>query len=177
MSSRTIALNLDRWTSISGEDPATTLALIDDADAQAGILRAVLARPDPAWAEALIPTSPDPRLLDVLPPDRRREVILAKLRAKARPRALALAVVIDHLPAPWDAPTSGAVVAAVRADTDPAIVLQQASATLATRLDPTARAALETWLGELEEQPRLAAALRTLIQYQSVHRSITEAFP
>lgn len=168
---------LDRWTSVSGEDPAATLALIDDADARAGILRAVVARHDPAWAEALIPTSADPRLLDVLPLDRRREVILAKLRAGARPRALALAVVIDHLPAPWDAATSGAVVAAVRADTDPAIVLQQAGATLATRLDPTARAALETWLGELEEQPRLAAALRTLIQYQSVHRSITEAFP
>ena len=167
---------LEVWTAATGEDPAATLALVTDQDARAGILRATLARRDVAWAEVLIPTSPDPRLLDVLAPERRREVIVAKLTGTTRPRALALAVVIDHLPPPWSPATSVAVLAAVRADADPTIVLQQAGAALATRLDPTARPELESWLTGLQEQPRLAAALRTLIQHQSVHRSITEAF-
>ena len=171
---------LSVWTDLTGDDADATVALLAtggaDADVRAGMLRAVLARRDPVWAAALHRSVPDPRLLDLLPVADRVDVIGRMLQAKKPPTGVHLATLIDHLPAPWSPALSSAVVRSLRADANAATV-QAVTPILARSLDASAQGAIEGWLRSLEEQPHLAAALRTLVQYQSLHRSITEAFP
>jgi hypothetical protein len=169
---------LEVWTDLTDADPTRTVALLADAgaDVRGGILRAVLARRDPVWAAALRTVLPDPRLLGLLPEQERVETISDLLRARSRPAGLHLVALLTHLPAPWSPAQSELVVDALRADAGAASTVQQTTPILATALDASAQPRVEAWLAGLEEQPQLAAALRTLIQYQSLHRSITEAF-
>ena len=177
---------LELWTERSGTDPAACLALLAQsgsaggagagADARAGILRAVLARHDAAWAAAMFRSTPDPRLLAAVDPATRIELVTEQLRAKQRPNTVKLVALIGHVPAPWPLPFSVLVLESIRADSSPVAALVNAGPALATGLHPGAQDHLERWLAGLEDQPQVGAALRTLISFQSLHRSITEAF-
>jgi hypothetical protein len=168
---------LDVWTDLTGSDVRTTVELLATAgpDVRAGVVRAVLARRDAEWAAALHPSVPDPRLLGLLPDAERVEAVERALGAAKPPTGVRLAALLDHLPDPWSPQLSRRVLDVLRADGGASNV-QHATPILARSLDTGARATLDAWLAGLEEQPQLAAALRTLIQYQSLHRAITEAF-
>jgi hypothetical protein len=173
---------LSLWTEATGADVAGTVDVLvasgDDvpADVRAGLVRATLARRDPAWAAALHRWTPDPRLLDVLPPADRTARILEVLGAASVPTGVHLAALLDHLPAPWSVEASALILRVLRADAHAATTVTGSLPAIATALHPTVRAEVDAWLGGLEEQPKLAAALRNLVQYSSLHRSITEAF-
>lgn len=162
------------WTDASGTDIDSTVALVTDADALAGLARAAIARGDTTWAAALHRRTGDPALLAAVAPDEREGLVADRLASTKNTGAAA--ALWMQVPGPWSVRFSRPVIDHLRRQESPLTGLQIGTEALATRLHPSTFALVEAWLGGLDGTPQLAAALRSLLQYHTFHRSITEAF-
>ncbi|MDV3222053.1 DUF5691 domain-containing protein [Intrasporangium sp.] len=164
---------LDVWEEVTGWDPATTVSRLSDTDALSGIRQAARLRNDPVWAAAVLAHMWDPTLVPALARADREAVVLARLSAdrKASPASLLAAV-----PPPWSAEFSLGVLTRLDSAKAPGLLLAQAMPQLLAGLHHEALPALEAWLARDRDDTAVATQLRTLLQFHSVKRSISEAF-
>lgn len=157
------------WTDVTGKDPAHTWPLITQPAARAGVLRAVRARHDTAWAQAAVADAPD--LLGVLPPAEQDDAALRLLRGHRTPAGVG--AVLQHVRTRWSPALSAGVVDVLR-HTPPGGVAGSAwLAPLAEALDPSVRPAVSAWA---RADHRWGSLPADLDQYLSFLPAITEAF-
>ena len=169
---------LETWVELTGADPATAVKRLTDAqatDALAGIRRAVRARHDPQWAAALLDRGWDPSLVPALPGERRERAVLTRIDATTSQPHHAAAV-IAAVEAPWSADFSVALISRLRASKLGSAIVAAAMPYLLAGLQPAALDPLERWIESTGADQTLTTNLRILLQFQSVKRSITEAF-
>jgi hypothetical protein len=164
---------LEIWTEISGADPATTLHRLSDADARAGVRRAVLARRDPGWAKALLADLFAADLLEILPGPEREQIAVDRLRGLKPAEVFAL---LPGLPQPWTPSLSAAVVSRALAEKDPRLLVAHLVEDYGERLHPDSIGPLQAWRSRADLTARLDSRIAGLVQLHSVKRSITEAF-
>lgn len=166
------------WTDATSTDPDTLLNRLLNTDARAGVRRAILARRDPTWAAAWLnrPTVQipfDAEMLGVMAPEARDRAALDRLGTRLGP--MEVHAVYRHLPGPWTAALSRAVVRSLAHDKNPGSALQVSEEMLARNLHPDCIPDLERWIDQAEHNG-IKTHLRNLISFQTVKRSITEAF-
>ncbi|NYD31704.1 DUF5691 domain-containing protein [Nocardioides kongjuensis] len=160
---------LSVWTDATGKDAAHTWPLITQPAARAGVLRAIRARGDVAWATAAAADSPD--LLAYLPAAEQDAAALRLLRTTKA--AAGVAAVVRHVAAPWSPALSAAVVDILRHTAPAAGSAALALPTLAAGLHPSVRPAVSAWA---RTESRWGSLPADLDQYLSFLPAITEAF-
>lgn len=162
---------LDVWTDLARSDPGGAWRMVADRDARVGIIEAVLARRDRAWAAAIVADVWHPDLLALVPAERLDAAASSQL---ARATSQQVQAVVTAVPRPWGPAFSRAVLQRLTAEKEPATLLSQLSTQLATGLDPASRPALDKWAGKLEPAPRERVA--RISQYLVLLLEIPEAF-
>jgi hypothetical protein len=145
--------------------------MVTDSDARVGIVEAVLARGDHAWATAIVADVWHPGLLALVPADR---LDASATRQLARATGPQVAAVVSAVPTPWGPAFSRAVLQRLTSEKDPAALLGQLGTRLATGLDPAMRPALDRWATKLERGARERVA--RISQYLALLVEIPEAF-
>jgi hypothetical protein len=163
---------LEVWTDATRADPATTWRMLAQPDAKVGIIEAILARGDSAWAAAVVGDVWHPGLLALVPPERLDGSAARQLASATT--AEQLISVVAAVPVPWGPAFSRAVLKRITAEKDPSLLVAQLSMRLATGLDPVARPALDTWAATLEGGARERVA--RISQYLALVTEIPEAF-
>jgi hypothetical protein len=165
---------LEVWTDVTGADPEATWRMLTERDAKVGIVEAVLARGDAAWADALVADVWHPGLLALLSTDRLEAAATRQLGVAATTEQLI--AVVSAVPGPWGPTFSRAVLKRLAADQDPMVMVlvSRLTAQLAAGLDPSVRPALEKWMAGLLPGPRERVA--RISQYLALVPEIPEAF-
>jgi hypothetical protein len=145
--------------------------MVADRDARVGIVEAVLARGDRAWASAITGDVWHPRLLALVPADRLDDAATDQL-AEATTRQLP--AVVAAVPVPWGPGFSRAVLQRLTADKDAATLLPALTVPLATGLDPLTRPALDAWAATLDPDVRHRVA--RISQFLALTPEIQETF-
>ena len=167
---------LDVWTEVTRSEPAKVVAMLrpDDALVVTGALTAAAAgRQHVAWARALMTTSPDSRLLALLTPDEREQHLLARLSAATLG---SLSAELAQAPRPWGPKLSRAVLATLGRDKTSGHAVRALRDHLPTALHPSTLPAIEKAMRAAGDDTYLRTTLRDVLQFQSLHRSISEAF-
>jgi hypothetical protein len=167
---------LEVWCEATGAEPGKVLAMMsaDDALVLYGALTVAAAgRGDRAWARALMVASPDTRLLAVLPAEE-REAFLAK-RVATMPLSK-LTAELQMSPRPWGPDLSGKVLAAIGRDPESGHTVRVLRDVLPTALHPSTLPAVEKAMKAAGDDAYVRTALRDVLQFQSLHQSISEAF-
>lgn len=177
---------LDVWTEVTGADPATVVGRLASDDALLGIRAAARARRDATWAAAVLESDWAPELVPLLPRADRERAVLTRLASNNSTGDTSAVGLLGALPAPWSREFSLELLHRLRTRTSAATAVTQAMPALLDGLHPDSLGALEEWVERLRPstlRPDKAGAdatlqtrLRTLLQYHSVTRSITEAF-
>ena len=162
---------LDVWTEATSSDPAGAWRMVTQRDARAGIVEAVLARRDSAWASAIVADVWHSGLLSLLPTEQ-LDAAAAQQVATTTPEQLI--IVVAAVPAPWGPAFSRAVLQRLKAEKEPTILVTQLTIRLATGLDPVTRPALDKWAAGLEPGARERVA--RISQYLALVPEIPEAF-
>lgn len=162
---------LDVWTDVSGSDPKGTWRLITEQDARAGLVEAVLARRDRAWATVIVADVWHPGLLALLPVEQLDTVATRQLTDATTAQVVA---VVRAVPKPWGPAFSRAVIRVLMSEKDASLLLSLLWIQLATSLDGSARPSLETWVARLDGSAR--ERVSTIHQYLSLLLEIPEAF-
>ena len=168
---------LTLWTDRFDVSPAVVVQRLGTdgaaADARRGLVRAAVVRRDSTWAAALIDHAWDPTLLDALSPAGQIRRVPERIATTGNgPEVVRL---VHAVSPPWDAGYSSALVAALRVSKGGIVALPQVGGALAAGLHQDAVSALEAWLPHLPHSTA-SRALRSVLQFQSLQRSITEAF-
>jgi hypothetical protein len=167
---------LSVWSDLVGGGPDRVVGMLRGENAEtarAALRAATAARRDRSWARALLATEWDNRLVALLP-DPEREALLVD-RVGRRPLS-AVAHELVQAPAPWGPELSGAVVAAIGRQQDSGHAVRVLRDTLVAALHPAATAAVERVMSTAGDDRYLHTTLRDVLQFQSLHRSISEAF-
>ncbi len=167
---------LEVWTEVTRAEPAKVVAMLrpDDALVVTGALTAAAAgRHDLTWARALMRASPDTRLLALLPADERERHLLARVSAA---QLGTLSTELAQAPRPWGPDLSRAVLAAVGSDKTTGHAVRALRDVLPTALHPSTLPAVEKAMHAAGDDTFLRTTLRDVLQFQSLHRSISEAF-
>jgi hypothetical protein len=167
---------LEVWSEATGAEPAKVLAMMaaDDALVLYGALTAAAAgRGDRAWARALLMTSPDTRLLAVLPADEREAFLERRVATMTLGK---VAAELRMSPRPWGPGLSRAVLAAIGRDPESGHAVRVLRDVLPTALDPSSLPAVEKAMKAAGDDAFVRTALRDVLQFQSLHASISEAF-
>jgi hypothetical protein len=163
------------WTDAVRGGPEAVVALVrgfDDSLLRA-LSDAAAGRGDVAWARALVAVRFDTRLAAVLPPDERDELLAARCRRESLGKC---AAELARVPTPWGPRLSGAVLAAVGREQTAGHGMRVLRDTLPEALDPGSLPAVEKAMHAAGEDSTVRTILRDVLQYQSLHRSISEAF-
>ena len=168
---------LSVWTDVVRGDPRKVLASLgaDDALVVLGpISDAAAARGDLDWARALLATTFDSRLVALLPPGERDQLLAARLQ---RESLVKTAAELQQAPRPWGPGLSKAVLAAMAREKDAGHAVRVLRDTLPVALHPDTLPAVERLMHSAGgDDAYLRNTLRDVLQYQSLHRSISEAF-
>ena len=167
---------LEVWTQVTRTEPARILSMLrpDDALIVTGSLTSAAAgRHDLTWARALMRTSPDTRLLALLPADERERHLLTRVSAA---QLGSLSTELAQAPRPWGPDLSRAVLAAVGSDKTTGHAVRALRDVLPTALHPSTLPAVEKAMHAAGDDTFLRTTLRDVLQFQSLHRSISEAF-
>jgi len=163
---------LEVWTDATRADPEATWRMLDQRDARVGIVEAVLARRDEAWAAAVVADVWHPGLLALLPTERLEATATRQLEVAATHQQLT--TVVAAVPAPWGPAFSRAVLQRLEAEQDPMVLVGRLTTQLATGLDPAVRPALETWMATL--LPGARERVSRISQYLVLVPEIPKAF-
>jgi Family of unknown function (DUF5691) len=164
------------WTDLVGGNPAKVVAMLRGENATAvlpALRTAAAVRGEVVWARALLAAGWDTRLLALLP-DSEREALLVD-RLGRRPLS-EVAHELVQAPTPWGPELSAVVVTKIGLEKDAGHAVRVLRETLATALHPTTAPAVERLMKGAGEDGFLRRALRDVLQHQSLHRSISEAF-
>ena len=168
---------LEVWTEVTRAEPAKVVAMLRPDDALVVHRRADAAAPgaqDVTWARALLRTRVrDTRLLALLPADERERHLLARVSAA---QLGALSAELAQAPRPWGPDLSRAVLAAVGSDKTTGHAVRALRDVLPTALHPSTLPAVEKAMHAAGDDTFLRTTLRDVLQFQSLHRSISEAF-
>ncbi len=136
-----------------------------------GLREAAAAQRDLDWARALLRTVWSMRLVALLPDDERDRVLAARIPTQK----LSATSDVQLAPRPWGPRTSEAVLAAILRDDDRhgVRVLRDV---LPEALHPSTLPAVERAMRAEGVDSFVRTALRDVLQYQSLHQSISEAF-
>jgi hypothetical protein len=165
---------LSLWTDIAGAEPGDVVSMIDDSDVLAGLADAAVARHDELWAIPLFRRTRLPSLLGAARPDVREALVVERIAQPVNPPELN--ALLGHVGDRWSAPFCVAVIKAIQGRPNATSLLDAVPGGLGSHLDHDSVPAIERWLGELDEQTRLSRQLRAALQYESLRRSISEAF-
>ncbi len=119
------------------------------------------------------PSPPDTRLVALLPPEERDEHLAARL---ARESLVKTAHELQQAPRPWGPRLSKAFLAAMGREKDAGHAVRMLRETLPLALHPGSLPAVEKLMRSAGDDAYLRNTLRDVLQYQSLHRSISEAF-
>jgi Family of unknown function (DUF5691) len=166
---------LDVWTTVSGRNPAATVALLDhDARVVETLIATAALRSDAEWARALLSVRPDARLLGCLPADEQDSALLHLIRSGS-PQPPALAGLLRDLPRPWGLPLANAVVELLAAK-EGGYLAELVAAFLPMALPPAAADLCHQLLQRSDHDAPRRRVFRDVVQYQSFRQSLTEAF-
>ncbi len=168
---------LSVWTDAVGGDARKVLAMLtaDDALVVLGpISDAAAVRGDVEWARALLATTHDTRLVALLPAEERDEQLVARL---SREKLAKTAPELVQAPRPWGPRLSKAVLGAIASEKDAGHAVRVLRDTLPVALHPDTLPKVERLMRSAgDDDAYLRNTLRDVLQYQSLHRSISEAF-
>ncbi|MEI7058111.1 DUF5691 domain-containing protein [Nocardioides sp. CCNWLW239] len=162
---------LEVWTDAAGRDPDATWAMITDPDARAGIISAVIARRDPAWARALVDDVHRGELLEIVPSADREAIVLRQILTGAGSGTgsdgATISARLGTVPGPWSLDFSRTILDLLSSRERE---LTRSVAILAARMPPEI-------VPDLHRLPdSLAKQRNQLIQHLSLVHAITEAF-
>jgi hypothetical protein len=165
---------LSVWTEIVGGGPAKVVSLLKGFEESLVIALsdAAAGRGNVEWARALLDLRHDTRLMAVLPEVERDERMAARLGHRS---LVTTAHEVQQLPRPWGPRTSSAVLAAMGREKDAGHAVRMLRDTLPVALHPDSMPAVERTMKQGDDR-QLHTALRDVLQYHSLHRSISEAF-
>ena len=153
-----------RWSGlVRGYEDSLLLALVD----------AAAGRRDVPWARSLLAVRRDTRLLALLPADERERDLLARVSGA---QLGALSAELAQAPRPWGPDLSRAVLRAVGSDKTTGHAVRALRDVLPTALHPSTLPAVEKAMHAAGDDTFLRTTLRDVLQFQSLHRSISEAF-
>ena len=162
---------LSVWTDVARSPEKVVGMLHDPRVALPGLREAAAAQRDLDWTRALLRTVWSMRLVALLPDDERDRVLAARIPTQK----LSATSDVQLAPRPWGPRTSKAVLAAILRDDDRhgVRVLRDV---LPEALHPTTLPAVERAMRAEGVDSFVRTALRDVLQYQSLHQSISEAF-
>jgi hypothetical protein len=168
---------LSVWTDAVGGDPRKALSMLtaDDALTLLGPLSdAAAAQGDLDWARALLDATHDSRLAALLPPGERDDRLAARL---SRETLAKTAHELQQSPRPWGPRLSERVITAIGREKDAGHAVRILRDTLPVALHPDTMPKVERLMRSAGgDDAYLRNTLRDVLQYQSLHRSISEAF-
>jgi hypothetical protein len=162
---------LSVWLEV-GRSPEKVVGMLQDPRAVLpGLREAAAAQQDLDWARALLRVVWSMRLVALLPDEERDRLLAARIPTQK----LSATSDVQLAPRPWGPRTSEAVLAAILRDDDRhgVRVLRDV---LPEALHPSSLPAVERAMRSDGVDPSVRTALRDVLQYQSLHRSISEAF-
>ena len=166
---------LDVWTTVSGRNPAATVALLEhDARVVETLIATAALRSDAEWARALLGVRPDARLLGCLPAAEQESALLHHIRSGS-PQPPALAGLLRGLPRPWGLPLANAVVELLAAK-EGGYLAELVAGFLPVALPPDAADLCHQMLQRSDDDASRRRVFRDVVQYQSFRQSLTEAF-
>jgi hypothetical protein len=163
------------WTEVVRGKPAKVLGMLRDHDGaiRQALTDAAAGRGDVEWARALLATTYSGRLVALLPEDERDAHLVARL---SRQGLLKGYVDLVQAPRPWGPRLSRAVLTALGRQPDALQSVRSLAAALPLALHPEALPSAERLLQSAGHDRLLRTTMRDALQYQSLHRSISEAF-
>ncbi len=166
---------LDVWTDAVGGDPAKVTSLLKgfDDSVVTALSDAAAGRADVEWARALLDLRHDTRLVAIRPAAERDERLATRVR---RETLVKTAHEIQQAPRPWGPRLSNAVLTGLGREKNAGHAARMLRDTLPIALHPDALPAVERLMRSSGEDGQMRAILRDVLQYQSLHRSISEAF-
>ena len=167
---------LTLWTELVDGDPERVVGMLRGENADdvlAGLRDAAAARRDPVWARALLSTAWESRLVALLPARDRESLLVARVGGSS---LATMAPELSQVPTPWGPDLSAAVLGAIGRQKDAGHAVRLLRDTLVVALDPSTAGAVERLMGRVGDDTVLRTCLRDVLQYQSLHRSISEAF-
>jgi hypothetical protein len=167
---------LATWTDITGRGPAATLKMVRDADVLAWLTEAVVERRDTDWAVACVDRGiPDPRLLWLLPDDRRAQLLTDWVARPSGGRDLR--GLLGDAPRPWPDDLGRAVLNRIQGDKADLALGYAAAPLLPVALGPSLAPEISAALSRLpEDAGHLRRALTETLQLHAFRTSLTEAF-
>ncbi len=167
---------LSTWTDITGRSPAATLKMVRDADVLAWLTEAVVDRRDTDWAMACVDHGvPDPRLLWLLPPERRARMLAEWVNRPSGGRDLRS--LLTEAPRPWPDDLGRAVLRRIQGDRADLALGYAVAPLLPVALSPELAPEINAALSRLpEDAAHLRRALTETLQLHAFRTSLTEAF-
>ena len=171
---------LDVWTDVVGGGPAKVVSLLKGFDDSLvlALCDAAAGRGDVDWARALLDIRHDTRLVAVLPDEERDELLVARLGRESLAKT---AQEIQQAPRPWGPRLSSAVLVAMAREKNAGHAVRMLRDTLPVALHTDSMSAVEKLMrsagdDDAQQDTHLGTILRDVLQYHSLHRSISEAF-
>ncbi len=164
------------WTDVVDGGPAKVASLLHGTDESLvlALCDAAAGRGEVEWARALLDLRHDTRLVALLPDDERDDRLVARL---GRESLVKTAHELHQAPRPWGPRLSNAVLAAMGREKDAGHAARLLRDTLPVALHPDSMPAVERLMRSVGgEDTHLRTIFRDILQYQSLHRSISEAF-
>ncbi len=167
---------LSTWTDITGHGPAATLKMVRDADVLAWLTEVVVDRRDTIWAVACVDHGvPDPRLLWLLPDERRARLLTDWVARPSGGRDLR--GLLTSAPRPWPDDLGRAVLQRIQGAKADLALGHAAAPLLPVALGPALAPEVEAALSRLpEDATHLRRALTETLQLHAFRTSLTEAF-
>ena len=167
---------LSTWTDITGRSPAATLTMVRDADVLTWLTEAVIDRRDTDWAVAGVDHGiPDPRLLWLLPDERRARLLTDWVARPSGGRDLR--GLLGDAPRPWPDDLGRAVLKRIQGEKADLALGHAAAPLLPVALSPALAPEINAALSRLpEDATHLRRALTETLQLHAFRTSLTEAF-
>jgi hypothetical protein len=168
------ATPLSVWSELARAEPGKVLGMLrSSADVVPGLRHATIAQGDVDWARALLALGPDPSLLALVPAPERESVLVRSVRDKPLSQ---LTLLLQTAPRPWGPDLSRAVLAAIGRDKEGGHAVRVLRDVLPTAVHPSTLPDVEKAMKAAGDDGYVRTALRDVLQFQSLHRSISEAF-
>jgi hypothetical protein len=166
---------LDVWTDVARGGPDKALGMLRDHDGAIAraLAGAAAGRGDLDWGRALLARIHDSRLVALLPKVERDDYLVARL---SRESLVKIAGELQQAPRPWGPRLSKAVLIAIGREQDAGHAVRILRDTLPTALHPSTLPAVEKAMKAAGDDAFLRTTLRDVLQFQSLHTSISEAF-
>ena len=170
------AAPLETWTDVTGRSVPATLRMVRDKDVLGWLVEVVLDRRDTAWALACVEHGvPDPRLMWLLPREKRTELLVSWVARP--PLGRDLNGLLVGAPRPWPDELGRAVLRRLRGEGATTSLARTAAPLLPAALTPSVAPEVTALLDQVPaDATHLRRALTETLQLHAFRTSLTEAF-